>query len=111
MARSVRYDAQFRADLAEHVRWLRRYRPPEHRTNLARAIASFKKRVAAFPGMGHEVALRGSVSYRVRPLTEPLPYLVWYSYDAARADGPISLLMLLHESQDRERFDASRFEE
>lgn len=111
MARRVRYDAQFRADLAERVRWLQRYRPPEQRKNLARAIASFEERVAAFPGMGQELTLRGTVSYRARPLAEPLPYLVWYSYDTARADGPISLLMLLHESQDRERFDVSRFEE
>ncbi|MGH2451771.1 MAG: type II toxin-antitoxin system RelE/ParE family toxin [Candidatus Limnocylindria bacterium] len=111
MARSVRYDWQFRADLAERVRWLQRNRPPEQRKNLARAIASFKKRVAAFPGMGHEVALRGTVSYRARPLAESLPYLVWYSYDTARPDGSISLLMLLYESQDRERFDASRSEE
>lgn len=111
MARSVRYDEQFRADLAERVRWLQRHRPPDQRRNLARAIGSFKERVAAFPGIGQEVTLRDTVSYRVRPLAEPLPYLVWYSYDTARADGSISLLMLLHESQDRERFDASRFEE
>lgn len=50
------------------------------------------------------------VTYRVRPIGDPLPYLVWYSYDAADENGVVSLLMLLHEAQDRERFDPDRFE-
>ncbi|MGH2499287.1 MAG: hypothetical protein ACRDF0_04240 [Candidatus Limnocylindria bacterium] len=45
----------------------------------------------------------------MRPLGDPLPYLVWYSYDTADPNGPLSLLMLLHEAQDRERFDPSEF--
>ena len=111
MARRVRYHTQFAADLAQRVRWLQKNRPPEQRTNLAQALAIFKERVAAFPGLGQEVELRGTVSYRVRPLGDPLPYFVWYAYDAADESGVVSLLMLLHQAQDRERFDPSRFED
>ncbi len=39
------------------------------------------------------------------PLSARLPYLVWYFYDGADSDGPISLVLLLHERQDRARFD------
>ena len=111
MARRVRYHAQFAADLAERVRWLQKHRPPEQRTNLAQALATFKERVAAFPGLGQEVDLRGTVVYRVRPLADPLPYSVWYSYDTADENGVVSLLMLLHQAQDRDRFDPGRFED
>lgn len=110
MTRRLRYHAQFAADLAQRVRWLQKHRPPEQRRNLAQALAAFKERVAAFPGLGHEVERRGMVTYRVRPIGDPLPYLVWYSYDAADENGVVSLLMLLHEAQDRERFDPDRFE-
>ena len=110
MARRARYHEHFRTDLVERVRWLQNNRPPEQRTNLALALASFKKRAATFAGLGHEVARRGTVSYCVRALGGPLPYLVWYSYDTADEDGVISLLMLLHEAQDRARFDPAHFE-
>ena len=111
MARRVRYHAQFAADLAERVRWLQKNRPPEHRTNLAQALATFKERVAAFPGLGQEIDLRGTVAYRVRPLGDPLPYYVGYSYDTDDETGVVSLLMLLHQAQDRERFDPGQFED
>lgn len=70
----------------------------------------FKERVGAFPGLGREVERRGSVAYCVRPVGEHLPYLVWYSYDTADQHGPVSLLMLLHEAQDRELFSPDSFE-
>lgn len=111
MARGVRYHAQFAADLAERVRWLQRYRPPEQRAHLAQALTTFRERVAALPGLGLEVERRGTMSYRVRPVADPLPYLVWYSYDSADGQGVISPLMLLHQAQDRERFDPNRFED
>ncbi|HEV2249761.1 MAG TPA: type II toxin-antitoxin system RelE/ParE family toxin [Candidatus Limnocylindria bacterium] len=110
MARRVRYHAQFAADLAERVRWLQRHRPPEQRANLAHALLTFSERVATFPGLGQEVERRGAVSYRVRPI-DPLPYRIWYSYDVADEHGVISVLMLLHEAQDRQHFDPSRFDD
>ncbi|MBI2325570.1 MAG: type II toxin-antitoxin system RelE/ParE family toxin [Chloroflexi bacterium] len=105
MARAIRYHDQFRQDLDGRVRWLVRNRPPEQRVSLQRELRSFIRRVAAFPGLGEEVERRGTISYRVGLLGEPLPYLVWYSYDDGDPDGAVSLLMLLHEAQDRLRFD------
>jgi len=110
MARRVRYHVQLAADLGESVRWLQKHRPPAQRRELAQALATFTERVAAFPGLGQEVERRGTVSYRVRPVADPLPYHVWYSYDIADDDGVVSLLMLLHQAQDRERFDPGAFE-
>jgi plasmid stabilization system protein ParE len=95
----------------ERVRWLERNRPPQQRENLQRALRSFVDRVRRFPALGEEIERRGFVSYRVRLLAEPLPYLVWYSYDEHATDGAVSLLMLLHEAQDRARFDPSDFDE
>lgn len=110
MARRVRYHAQFAEDLATRVIWLQAHRPPEQRLNLARALALFVERVIAFPGLGLEMHRRGAMSYRVRPIADPMPYYVWYSYDTASVNGVIALLMLLHESQDREDFDPSGFD-
>lgn len=111
MARRVRYHTEFAADLAQRVRWLQKNRPPEQRRNLAHALDTFRERVAAYPELGREVNARGTISYRVRPLGDPLPYWVWYAYDAADEAGAVSLLMLLHQAQDRERFDPARFED
>lgn len=110
MARGHRYHQQFRADLGARVHWLRLHRPPEQRANLAAALAAFIRRVTEYPGIGVEVERVGTVSYRVRPIADPLPYIVWYAYDTAADDGVVSLLMLLHDAQDRERFDPSRFD-
>jgi hypothetical protein len=77
---------------------------------LQRALRAFVGSVRRYPGIGVEVERRGTTSYRVRPLARPLPYLVWYCYDTADATGSVSLLMLLHEAQDRERFDPEGFD-
>lgn len=110
-ARPIRYHEQFRQDLRARADWLARHRPPQQLANFERALTGFIGRVSAFPGAAEETAKRGTISYRVRLLAGPLPYLVWYSYDEADADGPVSVLMLLHELQDRERFDVSRFDD
>lgn len=111
MARAVRYDERFLENVRDRVRWLERSRPAEQRENLQRGIERFVRRVTMFPAMAEEVRRRGSVSYRVSALSDPLPYIVYYSYDEDDADGPVSFLMLLHEAQDRVRFDPSRFED
>jgi plasmid stabilization system protein ParE len=111
VARGVRYHIRFAADLAKRVRWLQKDRPPEQRTSLAHALETFRERVSAFPGLGQELHARGTISYRVRPLGDPLPYWVWYAYDSADENGVVSLLMLMHHAQDRERFDPGQFED
>jgi len=110
MARRVRYHENFRTDLAVRVRWLRANRPAEQQASLRTALASFARRIVRFPALGREIERRGTVSYRARPIGDPLPYIVWYSYDTADESAPVSLLMLLHEAQDREGFDPDRFE-
>lgn len=110
MARRVRYHENFKRDIAAHVRWSAENRPPEQRDNLRAALAACKERIAAHPGIGQEVELHGSHSYRVFTIGRPLPYLVWYMYDTADERAPVSLLMLMHESQDRERFSPGQFE-
>lgn len=109
MPRRIRYHDRFRQDLRERAAWLRRNRPPQQLANLQEAVRTFVRRAIEFPGAAAEVKRRGTTSYRVRLLGEPLPYLVYYSYDEADEDGPVSLLMLLHEAQDRERFDPAGY--
>ncbi len=90
--------------------WLRANRPPQQRANLRSALAAFARRVGANPSVGEEIERRGTRSYRVFPIGGPLPYLVWYYFDVTDASGPVWLAMLLHESQDRERFSPRSFE-
>lgn len=111
MARGIRYHARFLETLESQLRWLERHRPEEQRHDLQRALIAFEERVTAFPGLAQEVRRRGPISYRVRLVEEPLPYIVYYSYDSADDDAHVRLLMLLHERQDRARFDPSHFED
>ncbi len=83
---------------------------PEQRANLRAGLAAFRRRVARNPGIGAEIERRGAHSYRVFTIGRGLPYLVWYVYDVADPSGPVSLLMLLHEAQDRQQFDESEFD-
>lgn len=110
MARPVRYRETFRKDLVAQVSWLRDHRPPEQRVRLRAALAAFTKRVAAYPGIGSEIEHDGVASYRVFHLGAGLPYVVWYIYSVTDARGPVRLLMLMHDAQDRERFDARLFD-
>lgn len=103
--RQVRYRARFRSDLAAQLTYLRRNRPPVERERLREAIGRFGRIVAGTPGIGEPFEMRGTTSYRVFPLTARLPYLVLYSYDTASPAAVVWLEMLVHESQDRERFD------
>lgn len=107
--RSVEYRAEFRADLVARVTWLATNRPPKQIDHLQAAIVAFRRLVAANPGIGREVAVRAGRSYRVFGLGR-LPYLVWYFYEIAGPAGPVWLAMLMHEKQDRERFDPDAFE-
>ena len=72
---------------------------------LRAALWSFRRRIATHPALGEETERHGSVSWRVFPLSTRLPYLVWYFYDVADERAPISLVLLVHEAQDRADFD------
>ena len=107
--RPVHYRDEFRADLAARMKWLAANRPVQQIDNLESALDGFRRLVATNPGMGREIALRDGRSYRVFGLGR-LPYLVWYFYDVGRPAGPVWLALLMHEKQDRERFDPDAFE-
>lgn len=109
MPRPVRYHASFRYDLSQRVKWLRANRAPEQRANLRAALAAFKDRIGTNAGVGFEVEQRGTRSFRFFPIGSRLPYVVWYYYDASDPKAPVWLAMLLHEAQDRERFNPERF--
>ena len=77
--------------------------------NLQSALDVFRRLVAANPAIGREIGVRRGLSYRVFGVGR-LPYLVWSFYEVARPSGPVRLAMLMHEKQDRERFDPDAFE-
>ena len=110
MPRPVVYHESFRRDLRRQIAWLHEHRPPQERIRLRAALTAFAKRVALHPGIGNEIERDGVASYRVFPLGAGLPYVVWYVYDLADVRAPIRLMMFLHQAQDRERFDARRFD-
>jgi len=106
----VRLHEAFRGDVAAQLNWLRAHRSLHERLRLRAALASFTKRVAAHTASGYEIERDGDESYRVFHIGAGLPCLVWYVYSVADAHGPVRLVMFLHVAQDRERFDASRFD-
>lgn len=110
MARSIRYHISFQTDLANRVRWLRRNRPPEQVANLRRALERFKDHIGTNPGIGTQVEVRGTRSYRIFSIGSSLPYVIWYYYDTVDPKAPVWLVMLLHEKQDRERYSPDLFE-
>ena len=109
LPRPVEYRREFQADLRERLRWLAANRPPRQIDNLEEALVDFVRLVGANPGLGLEVAQRGGRTYRVFGLGK-LPYLVWYFYAVEDPAAPVWLTMLLHEKQDRERFNPALFE-
>lgn len=84
---------------------MRANRPRAEVAALHAALRSFRRRVAAHPAVGKEVERHGTVSWRVFPLSTRLPYLVWYFYDETDVRAPVSLVLLVHEAQDRATFD------
>lgn len=73
------------------------------------ALERVSRQPASYPGLGREVDLRAGPSVRVIRLGR-LPYLVWYSFDPTDARAPVWLLLLMHEKQDRARFDPGLFD-
>lgn len=110
MARRVGKSARFIRDVDEQIRWLERHRPFDDIVRFRAAIDAFARRVGASPGVGEEVLATAARSYRVFRLGAGLPYRVWYHYAPGTKNGIVALLMLLHDSQDRERFDPAEFE-
>ncbi len=103
--RAIRFLATFEADLDAQVRWLAAHRSPAHVTSLRGELAMLGRLLARSPALMPERHRVGTTSFRLAPLRR-LPYLVWYMHDAADPAGPVHFIQLLHEKQDRARFDA-----
>jgi len=109
VTRSVLFDPAFRTSLRETLRWIAAHRPGLEVERLRAEVDRLTAHLGSFPRLGREVEVRGRSSVRVIPLRR-LPYLVWYTFRPSARQGPVRLLLLLHEKQDRDRFDASLFE-
>lgn len=95
--RSVRFDAAVAAQLAYLVSrgrsdWI---------DPLERAIDGLGALIADFPQLHREHDRKGSWVLR-RALLVPLPFYVWYTYDEAQPQGPLTLIGFFHTRQ-RER--------
>jgi plasmid stabilization system protein ParE len=110
LARSIHRHRTFTRNVDEQVRWLERHRPVDDVLRFRAALDAFARRISANPGVGEEVAVTAARSYRVFRLGSGLPYRIWYGHAPGANSRVIALLMLLHDSQDRERFDPTEFE-
>ena len=110
MPRRVRDLDTFTRSVGEQIRWLEGHRPLDDASRFRDAIEAFIRRIAASPGIGHELERVEARSLRVFALGAGLPYRVWYRYSPDDRDGEVKLLLLLHDSQDRERFDPTQHE-
>lgn len=103
MTRRVRRDVVFGATVKETAQWLVLHRSVEDIARLRRELERIETRLGSYPRLGREVEVRRGWSIRVIRLGR-LPYLIWYSFDASDVRGPIWLLLLMHERQDRDEF-------
>lgn len=106
MSRRVRRHPYFRSQLGVTVRWLAAYRSKGEIARLRSVLRTITLRLASFPALGQELEEYAGRSIRVIRLGR-LPYLLWYTFDPADRDAPVWLLFLMHEKQDRGRFDPS----
>lgn len=91
------------------VQWLTVHRTTADATRLLAALARMRVTLGRFPGIGEAVVERANLSVRVLGLGR-LPYLVWYGFEPDMRSGPVWLLALMHEKQDRARFDPALFD-
>lgn len=103
------------------VGWLTTHRTTDDAARLLAALGRMRATFGRFPGIGEAVvaqtrtARRGAsrsgsaMSVRVLRLGR-LPYLVWYGFDPELTIGPVWLLALMHEKQDRARFGPTLFD-
>lgn len=69
-----------------------------------RDLAEVEKVLSVFPGIGREIERRGSQIIRRIPL-RAAPFNLWYEYDEAELDGPVTLVRLFHVRQRQPRLD------
>lgn len=101
MARAVRRSAAFDAAVAAQLAYLADHGRVEWIARLRDELAEFQAGVSTFPLMGRERDRDGTRVLRKLGLPKA-PFSVWYAYDEAAPDAPITLIDFFHDRQ-RER--------
>ena len=101
MARTVRRSAAFDAAVAAQLAYLADHGRAEWIARLRDELAQFDTGISTFPQMGRERDRDGTRVLRKMGLPKA-PFSVWYAYDEAAPDTPITLLGFFHDRQ-RER--------
>ena len=101
MARTVRRSAAFDAAVAAQLAHLADHGRAEWIARLRDELAQFETGISTFPQMGRERDRDGTRVLRKMGLPKA-PFSVWYAYDEAAPDAPLTLLGFFHDRQ-RER--------
>lgn len=101
MARTVQRSAAFDAAVAAQLAYLERRARADWIVRLRDELAEFEVSISAFPHMGRERDRNGTRVLRKMGLPRA-PFSVWYAYDEATPDTPLTFLSFFHDRQ-RER--------
>ncbi len=101
MARTVQRSAAFDAAVNAQLAYLVDQGRIEWIARLREDVAEFETSISTFPHMGRERDRDGSRVLRKMGLPKA-PFSIWYAYDEAEPDAPITLLTFFHDRQ-RER--------
>lgn len=98
MARTVRRSAAFDAAVAAQLAYLVDHGRAEWIARLRDELAEFETGISTFPQMGRERDRDGARVLRKMGLPKA-PFSVWYAYDEAAPDAPLTLLAFFHDRQ------------
>lgn len=101
MARTVQRSAAFDVAVAAQLAYLERQGQADWIVRLRDELAEFEVSISAFPHMGRERDRNGTRVLRKMGLPKA-PFSVWYAYDEAMPDKPLTFLSFFHDRQ-RER--------
>ncbi len=102
MPRRVRHAAVFEADLRDQVSYLAQREQWAWIDQLEADMRALEDLLSAYPRAGPELRRRDTDVLR-RATLRSTPFFVWYQFDEADADGPITLYRLFHVRQRRRR--------
>lgn len=101
MARTVQRSTAFDAAVAAQLLYLLDHGRADWIGRLRGELAELERVISAFPHLGRERDRDGTRVLRKLGLPKA-PFSVWYAYDEAAPDVPLTLLAFFHDRQ-RER--------
>ena len=101
MARTVRRSSAFDAAVAAQLAYLLDHGRAEWIARLRDELAELETGISTFPHLGRERDRDGTRVLRKLGLPKA-PFSVWYAYDEAALNAPLTLLGFFHDRQ-RER--------